>query len=319
MTRGRKMSNIQVTTTSIKSAPRRGRPQVLPWDREMQYLIEARKSGATYGDLAYELALRYRRPVTPQTVKANVAPLMSTSAEKESERARVTEQQEKESIEALRIAEYIVENQQSSKMDIADGLGIPPYRVDKLYKKAKQSMDGYILPPVREGKQKFTSDQMEGTLRAAARALEIPENGQMSEGAFNKWRDSLASNERDQIPNSMVYRRRYGTWTDACQAAGLKPNPLPRQYDGVSRDDCVVWLAHWLRSLTDRGEGLIEASQGEYAMWLRNHPDAPSQDMLLLRDAWSVLLAEASDYEREHRNLLAPKPVQTSGRNKKQR
>ena len=313
------MSDIQVTTTSIKSAPRRGRPEIIPWANEIRYLISARKEGATYGDLAYELTLKYERSITPQTVRSQISPLMSTSAEEEGERARVTEQQEKESIEALRIAEYIVENQQSSKMDIADGLGIPLYRVDKLYKKAKQSMDGYILPAVREGKQKFTSDQMEGTLRAAARALEIPENGHLSEGAFIKWRDSLASKERDQIPHPQVYRRRYGTWTDACQAAGFRAHPLPRHYDGVSRDDCVVWLAHWLRSLTDRGEGLIEASQGEYAMWLRNHPDAPSPEMLRLRDAWSVLLAEASDYESEHRNLLAPKPVQTSGRNKKQR
>ena len=228
------MSNIHVTTTSIKSSPRRGRPQVLPWDREMKYLIAARKSGATYCDLAHELSLRYERPVTHQAVKANVAPLMSTSDEEEGERARVNEQKERERIEALRIAEYIVENQQSSKTDIADGLGIPRYRVDKLYKKAKQSMDGYILPAVRDGKQKFTSDQMEGTLRASARALEISDNGQLSEGAFNKWRDSLTSKERDQIPNSMVYRRRYGTWTNACQAAGFRAHPLPRHYDGVS-------------------------------------------------------------------------------------
>lgn len=297
----------------------RGRPEIIPWDNEMKYLISARKEGTTYADLAYELTLKYERSITPQTVRAKISPLMSRSAEQKAQKIRAEERQGELDDEAYLIAEYIVENQQSSKEDIAAGLGIPLYRVDMLYSRAKESMDGYIIPAVRKGKEKFTSDHMESTLRSAAKAMGVPKNGHLSEGAFKKWRDSFAPTARNKIPNPMVYRRRYGTWTDACQAAGLQANPLPRNYDGVSTEDCVVWLAHWLRSLTDRREGLIEASQGEYMMWLQENPEAPSQEMLRLRGAWNVLLAAASIYEQTHKRLPAPKPVQTSYRKKKKR
>ncbi len=309
-------------SNSTKERPakaKRGRPQSIPWEDEIDFLVAQRKAGVTYADLAWELEQKYNKHIAAQSVRAKVTPYITEAQEAKGQAIREKGREEALDQEALQIAEFIVEHQRVTKDDIAEGLDIPVYKVDMLYDRAKTMLNGYIIPPAREGKEKFTNKEMESILKKAAQATGAGKGGTLSEGAFIKWRDSFSAKQRDAIPNSQVYRRRYGTWTNACQAAGLAANRLPREYDGVSDKDCIVWLAHWLRSLTNRREGLIDASQGEYQMWIRDNPGAPSQEMLRLRGMWNKLLTAASVYDNSHKTLPKPKPVQTTYRKKKAR
>lgn len=299
-------------------APTRiGRPELIPWRSEIPSLLAKRKEGATYGDLADLLTERYGKIITPQAVRSQLKKVVTDDIEDASFRAREEERLESDEGDAFRIATYLTDHPESTKTAAADALNLPLYRLELLMPLAREQMDGYIIPPPRVGKDNFTDEDMLDALRACAKALGVRKNEPLSQGYYQDWRDQQTEKRRQNLPSPLAFRRRFGTWTKACEKAGLSANPLSRQYEGLSVEDIVVWLAHWLRSLTEREEGLIDASQGEYAMWLKSNPLAPSSELIRMRGTWHTLLLAASIMERSHKKLPEPKPVSTDFRRKK--
>ena len=255
----------------------------------MPALVSLRRGGWTYREIADSLVDRYGLTVTEQTVRARVAPNLTEASAGEAKQARESEREAVDLADATRIAIWLQGNPASTKREVASGLDLPLYRVEDLSPLAYTLFNGYVIPPAKPGRQQISDKVMVKALKDCARDL----------------------------PSPIAYRRRYETWTKACDMAGLMANELPRVYEGLSVQDMILHVAVWLRALSEREAGLIDASQGEYRQWLRIHPEAPSEELIRMRGSWANILAAASVLEKTKKNLPTPTPVGTGGRRKK--
>lgn len=301
-----------------------GRPESLPWKSEMPFLIDARRRGMTYTELADHLADRYGTVITPQTVRTRIYPHLGAGVEKANAKAREAERDGIDAEDSLRIAQWMLDHPAATRREAADALNLPLYRIELLMPLARTHFDGYLIPPAKAGREQFTDSEMLTALKTCAKHIGIPRRGMLSQGDYKKWRevqpessDTPATPSHENLPSPIAYRRRFGTWTAACEAAGLSANPLPRIYEGLSVEDIMVWIAHWLRDLNEQKRGLVDASQGEYRLWLRKNPQAPSEELIRMRGTWANLLGAASVLEKTVKKLPKPKAVGTEGRIKK--
>lgn len=184
--------------------------------------------------------------------------------------------------------------------------------------RAQEGDDGYVIPVARPPRRSPTTDP--DTFAAAVAWL----NTKMGRGKTDPISISEYDTMRDDytgtrgapvLPSSVSMRRRYGTWSAACTAAGVDTHEARRDYDGLTRDDGVLWLAHWLRYLRHE-PGLPTATSAAYRTWVRHNREAPSWDSLRNLGSWSGLLADAETLERGTARLKKPKPV-ASGPGKK--
>ena len=297
--------------------PKRGRPPVLPWKTEIPALIKMRKEGFTYADIADNLSERFNVKVTPQTVRARVSPFVTSSVERALKKAQAADRQALNQDDALLIAQWLVAHPGGGRQLASVQLGIPLSRVENLSTLAYTLIDGYVISPAKIGREQLSNKMMIKALKDCAKDLSVRKTDRLSQGNYDTWRKEQAPDRREQLPSPIAYRRRFGTWTSACEAAGLTAHDLPRTYDGLSTQDIVLHVAMWLRDLTERRKGLIDASQSQYRLWLRIHPEAPSEELIRLRGSWASILTMASEVERTTKKLPTPKPVGTSGRRKK--
>lgn len=311
MARAASTRPVAVTKTKV------GRPESLPWKTEMPFLIEARRKGMSYTDLADHLADRYGVIVTPQTVRTRVAPHLGADVEKANAKARESERSEIDTEDSLRIAQWMLDHPSATRREAAKALNIPLYRVELLMPLARTHFNGYLVPPAKPGREQFTDAEMLDALRQCAKHTGIRKGGTLSQGHYAEWREAQDDGTKATLPSPIAYRRRFGTWTNACESAGLSANALPRTYDGLSVEDIIVWIATWLRDLGEQDRGLVDASQGEYRLWLRTHPQAPSEELIRMRGTWANLLSAASVLEKTVKKLPQPKNVGTEGRVKK--
>ncbi len=290
---------------------------VLPWEDLMDGLVKLRREGLSYADLADYLYDEFQVLVNPQTVRTRVAPFMTTEAEAAGSKAAEAIRLESDEADTLRIARWLVANPGSTRRDTATGLDLPLYRVEDLTPLALIQFGGYVVPPAKPGKQQITDQEMVTALRDCARDLGIADREPFAQVRYEAWRRQQTESRRASLPSPIAYRRRFMTWTAACETAGLTANELPRVYTGLTVDDIILHLAVWLRSLTERNAGLIEANQSEYRQWLRLHPEAPSEELIRLRGTWHEMLGAACVLEKSKKKLAVPKPVGVDGRRKK--
>jgi len=224
-------------------------------------------------------------------------------------------------VDSLRIAVWMHDHPGSTLQQAADALGLLRYRVRLLLPMARTYFDGYLIPPSKPRKVRFTEAEMFAALKTCAKRLGIRKGEALSRAQYADWRAGLpltSSNRKDltqaRLPSHLAYRRRYGTWTNAIKLAGLTANEPPREYDGLEEEDKILWIAVWLRSLTQRGEGLIDASQRQYRIWERSNPQAPCEEVLTMRGTWARLLAAAAELEKNTKKLPKPKAVVEGGR-----
>jgi hypothetical protein len=285
----------------------------------MDGLVEQRTSGSSYGDIADDIFDRYGVMVTPQTVRTRVAPHISKAVDTASRKARESLRDSADEADATRIAAWLVGNPGSTRRDVGFALDLPHYRVEDLFPLAFTLVNGYVIPAPKGGTENFTDQDMLRALKECAKALAVSRREPLAQARYEEWRRQQTPERQALLPSPIAYRRRFGTWTVACEKAGLVATELPRVYEGLSVDDIIVHLAVWLRSLTERHAGLIEANQSEYRQWVRTHPEAPSAELIRLRGTWHVLLSDASVLEKTQQRLPIPKPVGTGGRLKASR
>lgn len=296
---------------------KRGRPESIPWDIEMPFLVESRKNGKTYAELADYLSDRYNKPLTPQIVRGHVSPNVSKQVEKSNQRAREIERENIDNEDSFRLASWLIAHPSSTRRDASESLNMPLYRVENLMDKARTHFDGYLIPPVKQGVEQFTENEMLDAIRMCAKSMGIRKNEPISQYRYADWRKEQNDDVRENLPSPVAFRRRFGTWTNACELAGLQANPLPKTYTGLTPEDIVVWLAVWLRDLKEQKRGLVDASQGEYRQWVRNNPEAPSEELVRMKGMWAHFLSAASILEKTTKKLPIPKAVSTEGRVKK--
>ena len=283
----------------------------------MPALVSLRRGGWTYREIADSLVDRYGLTVTEQTVRARVAPNLTEASAGEAKQARESEREAVDLADATRIAIWLQGNPASTKREVASGLDLPLYRVEDLSPLAYTLFNGYVIPPAKPGRQQISDKVMVKALKDCARDLGIRKGEPLSQARYEEWRRQQSEVRRKDLPSPIAYRRRYETWTKACDMAGLMANELPRVYEGLSVQDMILHVAVWLRALSEREAGLIDASQGEYRQWLRIHPEAPSEELIRMRGSWANILAAASVLEKTKKNLPTPTPVGTGGRRKK--
>jgi hypothetical protein len=289
----------------------------VPWEIEMPALVALRRRGWSYREIADTLVDRYGGTVTEQSVRARVAPNLSDESEAVARQARESERESIDRADATRIAQWLQDNPASTKRDVATGLDLPLYRVEDLTPLAYTLDNGYVIPPAKQGHEQVSDKAMVKALKDCAKDLGISKREPFAQGRYEEWRRQQTDERRMALPSPIAYRRRFGTWTKACEMAGLMANELPRVYEGLSIQDIIVHLAVWLRALTDREAGLVDASQGEYRQWLRIHPQAPSEELIRMKGSWANFLAAASILEKTTKKLPVPTPVGTGGRRKK--
>jgi hypothetical protein len=294
-----------------------GRPELLPWNEELPNLLEARLGGATYIELADTLSDRYNIALTPQSVRTHLAPHLTKNSDRTYARARADERNSVNEADAERLANWMLNHPAATRRDAAGALNLPLYRVELLMPAARKRYDGYLIPPTKQGREQFTEEQMLNAIRQCAKEMVLNKGEPISEYRYADWRKDKTPKQQEKLPSPIAYRRRFGTWTQACALAGLHANPLPRDYVGLSVEDIVIWMAHWLRSIKQSGRGLVDASQGEYRRWIRQTPSGPSEELIRLRGNWANLLNAASVLEKTVKKLPEPKPVGTEGRVKK--
>ena len=283
----------------------------------MPALVSLRLSGWTFREIADSLIDRYGLTVTEQTVRSRVAPNLTVAAEAQSRRARESERDSLDAADATRIALWLQDNPGSTKREMASGLDLPMYRVEDLSPLAYTLFNGYVIPPAKQGREQISDKEMTRALKSCAKELGIGPREPFAQGRYEEWRRQQTDERRSELPSPIAFRRRFGTWTSACEMAGLMANELPRVYEGLSVQDIIVHLAVWLRALAEREAGLIDASQSEYRQWLRIHPEAPSEELIRMRGSWANFLSAASILEKTQKKLPVPKPVGVDGRRKK--
>lgn len=172
---------------------------------------------------------------------------------------------------------------------------------------------GYRVPAGKGSRSTMTASSVKAALayvntvlgRAKSEPVSITEYDQVRE----KWREGKGRGKAPvELPSSISIRRRFGTWAAACHAAGVKVNEPRRHYDGLTRDDVVVWLARWLRELR-QVPGVPLATSARYRMWLSDNPAAPGLDAIRNVGVWSELVADAETMERKGKRLPDPKGV----------
>ena len=245
---------------------------------------------------------------------------MTSAKAREAERAQGTAD------ESMRVAVWMRNHPGSTLQTAADGLDLPRYRVGLLMPQARTHFDGYLIPPAKPGRERFTDAAMFASLRACAKGLSLRKAQALSQGQYTQWRLALPdtgptpkARSKATSPSALAYRRRYGTWTNAVKSAGMVAHEPPRAYDGLEVQDIVLWLALWLRDLTKAQGGLIDASQRHYRLWLTSNPKAPCEEIITMRGTWATLLAAASELEKTSKKLPKPKPVGSGARIKQSR
>lgn len=265
-------------------------------------------------------------PVNPDDLGVAPSEVSAASAESTRARARQARWIQGKTEDSMRVARWMLDHPASTQQQAADALGLPRYQVGLLMPMARTSFDGYLIPPAKPGRERFTDAEMFAALRSCAKQLGLRKGESLSKAQYAAWRAGFPATSRTPkepsqatLPSHLAYRRRYGTWNKAITLAGMTANDLPRLYDRLEEEDILLWIAVWLRHLTQAGQGLVDATQRQYRMWARSNPQAPCEEILTMHGKWASLLATAAALEKSTKKLPKPKPVGTGGRIKNPR
>lgn len=295
----------------------RGRPVSANWEEILPELINLRDQGATYGDLADYVEAKYGNPVSYQTVRTR---LKSAGAQDKPKKQKEDKKPLKrgENVEG-EVRDFMQANPWASVPEIAEGLNLPIDTTIKARDRVINSTPGYTIIPPRPRRETYSETEMLDALVDAMEATGCTENNPLSRQIYAEWRENLPADERKLFPSPLAYRRKYGSWGEALEAAGLPRNERKREYEGIEKPDAILWLAHFLRDLRTSHPIMVEATAPMYRAWLRTHQEAPSEELLRIKGNWGELLIEAAKLEMQGGELPPPRAVWTGGRRKRER
>jgi hypothetical protein len=293
----------------------RGRPQSIDWETVTPELGKLRAKGATYTELADYVESEYGTVVSYQTIRTHLVKNEPKKATKPSNKTEQTP--DRRAIAEQRVLEYIQKTPWASVNEIVADLKMSTDAVIKAREKAVNNNPGYTIIPPRSRRETYSETEMLDALADAMEGTGSSEKNPMSRQTYVEWRDTLPKEEKKLFPSPLAYRRKYGSWGDAMEAAGLPRNERMREYEGINKTDAILWIAHFLRDVRISSvDHMKEATAPAYRSWLRANPEAPSEELLRIQGNWGELLIEAAQMEINTEILAAPRPVWTGGRNK---
>ncbi|KAA1427772.1 homing endonuclease associated repeat-containing protein [Nocardioides antri] len=125
--------------------------------------------------------------------------------------------------------------------------------------------------------QDYSDDQLVASIAAAAAELGEP----LTAGAYDGWQRS-----RDAASPALLIRR-FGSWIEACNRAGVATNKTRSTSRRWSDDEIVGIVATYLRAPGSTG------SFADYSAWARTQDGAPSGATLRQRLPWAELKSRA--------------------------
>ncbi|GAB2973330.1 homing endonuclease associated repeat-containing protein [Nocardioides montaniterrae] len=127
----------------------------------------------------------------------------------------------------------------------------------------------------------FSDAQLLEALAEAAAELTKP-GEPLTNGAYDAWQRG-----RDTAGSPALLIRRFGSWREACQAAGLEVNATRSTSRRWSEADIDRIVASYLNAPGSPG------SYAGYTEWAKEQEDAPSGATLRQRGAWAEIKARA--------------------------
>lgn len=129
-----------------------------------------------------------------------------------------------------------------------------------------------------KGQNKYTDGEMLALLREAAQTVAGPLGG----ADYDRHREEVGG------PHRMAIINRFGSWREACEAAGVTANTTRSYTSRWSDDDLIEWVAAYL---TVAGLG---GTYNGYAAWAKTEEGAPSGPALRRRfPRWGEVKAAA--------------------------
>ncbi|KAA1421817.1 hypothetical protein F0U44_05985 [Nocardioides humilatus] len=123
----------------------------------------------------------------------------------------------------------------------------------------------------------FSDAQLRAAISAAAAELGEP----LTVGAYDTWQRS-----HDAASPALVIRR-FGSWTQACAAAGVRTNTTRSTSRRWTDDEVVEIVARYLRSPGSTG------SFADYSGWAKDQEGVPSGATLRQRYPWAEIKERA--------------------------
>jgi|GEM_PF-1261486 len=296
-----------------------GRPSLIPWDTELPTLVTMRHHGDTYAEIAAMLTQRYGKDISTQAVRGQFAKrgLITAEGEEAFENARRQRIEARDTIDAERIADFLVANPGTSQPEIAQALDLPVHRVSALKQQALRSRRGYYIPAAADtGRERYTREDIVDAIRHAAAFHQLAPGGEFELDMYETWRATIPTSISHYPASTQVWDRKFRTVNAAIEAAGYTPKESPRDYDGLEYEHLVVWIAHWLRDLrAGATDGLVEVRLDPYRDWATAH-GGPGHDSIKKRGSFTKLCHTAARLEQKVQVLPERKPLSKDGRHK---
>lgn len=237
-----------------------------------QQIVALRDEGVTLEEIGQKFG------ITRERARQIVEKANGTGAEELRARRRQQRDEADRALAAV-IRQDILDHPGSRKADVAERLGLDARTVSRLL---PADVAALVVEDNRNaGVRTWTDEAILDAMRSAA-TYEYPLSG----SAYQRLVDIGEING----PSSALLHRRFGSWTRACELAGIEPDRLPHDgYQSRWTDaDLLNYVAAYLRAPGSRG------TYAGYLEWSRTTSDAPSGPSLRNRlGGWTEIKRRA--------------------------
>ena len=199
---------------------------------------------------------------------------------------RVQLQREESEIALLnQISDWVEDRPGITVEELAERFTLKPEEIKKLLPK---EVSKFVQFPLEENhiEQQYSDEDCFKALLSAS-AYHFP----LSKAQY----DELLTMKEISGPSSALLWRRFGSWTHACELAGVESNASHGNYQSLwTNEELINYLVRYLKQSKTR-------SIQEYAQWRESQPDhVPSdQQMRIVFDGWSLAIQKAHMKMRE--------------------
>jgi len=185
----------------------------------------------------------------------------------------------------FQISKWVEEHPGITVDELAERFALTPQELKKILPK---DVSKFVQFPLEENyiEQRYTDEHCLEAIRSAS-VYYFP----LSKSQY----DELLTMKEISGPSSALLWRRFGSWTHACELAGVESNASHGQYQSLwTNDELISYLIRFLKQSKTR-------SIQEYAKWREAQVDhVPSdQQLRIVFDGWSLAIQKAHMKMRE--------------------
>jgi hypothetical protein len=180
-----------------------------------------------------------------------------------------------------RVLEYVRTNPGLSVDDLAIRLDISKSSVSRYLRGVPERR--LVVSRKQTDQSKFSDADMANALRVAYRQL-----GERRSKGLSRMQYKKLTEDKNDVPAASTFIRRYGTWSAACERAGINASKARRpSYEQTWSDDDII------EAVADFIEETGTTTYHAYVAWAQEH-GRPSGPLLVQRwGSWSIARREA--------------------------